>query len=69
MKNAPGPATQLIDNCFAGKLTLCRHVDGAVGFEGAEPWSFEGQLRYWYAVRRPVFEWLDALSGFSSVSD
>jgi len=64
-----GPATRLIDGCFAGKLALCRQADSMLGFKGTEPWSFEGQLRLWYSIRRPCFEEWDALCGFSPVSN
>lgn len=64
-----GPATQLIDGCFAGKLALCRQSDSALGFKGTEPWSFEGHLRFWYSIRRPGFVRWDALCGFQPVSN
>ena len=69
MQTSPGLATQLIDGCFASKLAHCRQVDSALCFKGTEPWSCEGQLQFWYAVRRPGFEWLDLVTGFRSASD
>ncbi len=69
MQTSPGPATQLIDGCFEGKLALCRQTDSVLGFKGTEPWSFEGHLRFWYYLRRPGFVGWDAAWGFRPISD
>lgn len=67
MKNsAPGPVAQMIDAGFAFKLPHCVTFDKAFGFQGTEPWSFEGSLRMFFAMRRPGHVWLDIVCGFTS---
>mgnify|MGYP001565347823 CR=1 FL=1 len=68
-KHVPGPAAQLIDFGFAVKQPLCQAVDYALGLQQSAPWSLTGFLDFCYEVRRPGFELLDTLYGFSSVSD
>jgi len=69
MKPSLGPATQLIDGCFEGKLALCRQADGALGLKGTEVWSFEWYLRFCYSMRRPGFIQWDTACGYRSQSN
>jgi hypothetical protein len=56
-----GPAAQLIDSCFAAKLTICEAWDKALGLKESDPFSAVQALKSCYAVRRPFFVATDVI--------